>query len=225
MFFQSDKDQEDLRDFNLGNIFDQSQEILISQSQNEFPIPVDLEKDDREFQKSDLFDEPRSPKSPKEDSQPAPSLKDKREKGRIRSKISRERKKKYIQELEQEIDDLKKENQRLVALLLQSKNAKTSQSGPDKLVNDIHSKLRNYVINCSETKTEAESSECPSSIMSFCKNSIPEVKEKFTNFLDEVFKLIINNPYPAPQLYLLEKLGQRVLNRIFYYQKGKNLKS
>ena len=125
-------------------------------------------------------------------------LRKNRRRGRIRSKISRDRKKSYIFELENRVKELEKENFRLQNLLVRYRNDRieNTDSSTQTLIKDIKECKLKIIENFIDPET-----------MKFKKNSFSiathfkaisqEVVRKHKTFLDGIFRMIINNPYPV----------------------------
>ncbi|CAI2372921.1 unnamed protein product [Moneuplotes crassus] len=195
--FLSEEEKEPMQMFGLGSIFNHSDEVLIPEDPL---IAQDLCSKNCDSFSANLKELEQSFSSSKDEkSNIKVSIKEKREKGRIRSKISRERKKQYIQELEIKVNKLTKENQRLVALLMQQKSNTKPESGPDRILTDIQIELKKNIDQLSNLDTDDSKNETHPTINGFCRQQGNDLRKKFACFLDQTFKLIINHPYPAPR--------------------------
>ncbi|CAI2371767.1 unnamed protein product [Moneuplotes crassus] len=193
MFF-SDQEKDVCGDlFSFTGIFGQNEEILKAKENREDTFENKLEE------MHGLIERPG-------DSEEGcrKAIKEKRERGRINSKVSRQRKKQYVRELEEQVEELKKENLRLASLLVKYKeNGEEKGIGmtdPSKIAIEINTGIKKVVADSLNNKSNQHNDMLPDKGGKFWITPVEKLRKKFSIFLDEIFKLIINNLYPNPRV-------------------------
>ncbi|CAI2373076.1 unnamed protein product [Moneuplotes crassus] len=135
--------------------------------------------------------------NPSSSSQSLTKMQEKREKGRIRSKLSREKRKAYVAKLESRIDDLETENSRLQNIIIKLHSEKYSKADPNSksFVNDIQDLQGTTIDNFWNRDTMQHNSERSIAVGINYYNVASKAMEKHKKFLDSVFEMIINHPY------------------------------
>ncbi|CAI2370792.1 unnamed protein product [Moneuplotes crassus] len=185
-FFEDLKESEDnslnISDPNIGNI----QDILNSQKT---PTSKSGEKD---------YPEHASDNDPKRAIESGNKLEERRKRDRIRKQISRGRHKAYVEQLENKIKELEKENFRLQNLLVNYR----SQD-----IDKVDNEAKSYIQDCKEerreiikpfinTETADLSKETNEDLSILFNRRLNKMMNKHKKFLDRSFEMIINNPYP-----------------------------
>ncbi|CAI2371385.1 unnamed protein product [Moneuplotes crassus] len=126
------------------------------------------------------------------------SIEEKRKKGKIRSKRSRDKKKLYYQDLENRIKELQKENFRLQNLVANYRSEKLEYYGKE--VKSFVKDSRDIKLKIFKNFMDPETMEMKKKADFVLKDKFNELSkvqlEKHKKFMDEVFKLIVNNICP-----------------------------
>ncbi|CAI2371258.1 unnamed protein product [Moneuplotes crassus] len=137
------------------------------------------------------------------------SIEEKRRKGRIRAKNSRIRRKNYLVELQNKICALEKENFRLQNLLIAYRREKFENvsSVTQSFAKDMD-RIRKKTIQkfIDPTKMQAKEGMQDAIATDFRKSGL-KIMENHQNFLDRVFEMLINHPYPTPRFSYWKELG------------------
>mmetsp|Transcript_21790 Transcript_21790/g.19313 ORF Transcript_21790/g.19313 Transcript_21790/m.19313 type:complete len:161 (+) Transcript_21790:91-573(+) len=120
---------------------------------------------------------------------------EKRRKGRIRSKRSRDRKKEYFDELENKIKKLEKENFRLQNLLIQyrKENIENFDDDSQAIVKEFNFEKTSAIAKYIDFDQMKMKEDEPGSILEEFWNFSAECLKKHREFLDGAFETIINN--------------------------------
>ncbi|CAI2370884.1 unnamed protein product [Moneuplotes crassus] len=126
------------------------------------------------------------------------SIEEKRRRGKIRSKRSRDKKKLYYQDLENRIKELQKENFRLQNLVANYRSEKLEYYGKE--VKSFVKDSRDIKLKMFKNFVDPETMEMKKKADFVLKDKFNELSkvqlEKHKKFMDEVFKLIVNNICP-----------------------------
>ena len=128
-----------------------------------------------------------------------PSIEEKRRKGRLRSKCSRDRRRKYVSNLEEKVKSLENENFRLQSIIMKYRMEnwenvdECSKSFIEKSIEHKRKMLSRFM----DLETMEFRNNPDFSLLQNFKDNYLIALEKHRKFLDGAFEVIINHPYPV----------------------------
>ncbi|CAI2370859.1 unnamed protein product [Moneuplotes crassus] len=145
----------------------------------------------------------------------------KREKGKIRSRKSRARKKVYIEQLEAKIEKLEAENFRLQNLLVSYRNDKLKVANKDsyKFIESSRSMKEQSVRRIMNLDTSEIGMKSQVPIHEDFEDVLPKLISDHRNFLDTTFESLINNPFPGFKMKYLGDLDDTPIKSFEVIQK------
>ncbi|CAI2371657.1 unnamed protein product [Moneuplotes crassus] len=155
---------------------------------------------------------------------PGSKLEIKRERGKQRSKKSRDRKKAYIENLEQRIKELEAENFRLQNLIISYRNDKLDVVDK-KLIpfTDVNISAKLDVLKKFIDSPTLEIKESTMSFFHMYSKNIKVNIQKHKEFLDKAFEAIVNHPFPNWKMKYWEDLDNGPLKDLEILQKYSKL--
>ncbi|CAI2373691.1 unnamed protein product [Moneuplotes crassus] len=131
------------------------------------------------------------------------SIEERRRRGKIRSKKCRDKKKIYIQGLEEKIKELQKENFRLQNLVANYRNEKLEYFGKE--IKTFEKDSRKHKIDTFQKFIDPETFEMKKDVKEnlgdiFNKTSKLQM-ERHKRFMDEVFKIVVNHACPFDKFF------------------------
>lgn len=129
-------------------------------------------------------------------------LETKRNKGKERSKLSRDRKKQYFNELETRIKDLEKENLRLHNLvqMYRRKSWKETDNKSAEMIEEIETNQRRGLSGFVDTEKDTYNEGTKLKVADVFKEKVYKLVQKHQNMLNSNFEMILSHLYPMPQI-------------------------